>query len=444
LKNYKEFLEKIYELCENCKSKVKFEITKQDGMIKNYLLKIGKFDYFFEHKRFENSHVFNSLKATKIALLESQKNVYVYYILMAILFILTTLVLGFNEYKFDSLDVVINNKPKNMNGNFSQYLKIKKTKYSMFEHVFSQMNGTTILLRNSILDIIHKTNLYDISDISDNKINQYLNKHIPMYIISVYVISCFMIIINPNGFEKIKEAFLIWLFNMALIVLNFNSYVKFFSNEFKDSEIISFNYVLIFVPLIQFVILCKLNYVVMSMLHQYIFRIKFLNGSKRSGELENENDSNKSPDSSVKQKCFSTYSPNSYSFTKVLHSSTINSLPLEHKIAKTEVPSRARESSQFFLKNKAKSNINSRNPTTYELSNSIIKPALFSPSVDLQQDCFNLSKSKLKKNNSLHSSGKYIFMNIRINRSIKENKLFFFVKDFRVINLRIRTIMIQL
>lgn len=406
MKNYKEFLEKIYELCENCKSKVKFEITKQDGMIKNYLLKIGKFDYFFEHKRFENSHVFNNLKATKIALLDSQKNFYVYYILMAILFVLTTLVLGFNEYKFDSLDVVVNNKPyKNMNGNFSQYFKIKKTKYSMFEHVFSQMNGTTILLRNSILNIIHKTNL---CDTSDNEINQYFNKHIPMYIISVYVISCFMIIINPNRFEKIKEAFLIWLFNMALIVLNFNSYVKFFSNEFKDTEIISFNYILIFVPLIQFVILCKINYVVMSMLYQYVIRIKLLNKSK--SELENENDSNRSPDSSFKQKCFSTNSPNSYSFTKVLHSSTINSLPFEHKIAKTEVPSRARESSQFFLKNKAKSNINSRNSSTHELSNSIIKPALFSPSVDLQQDCFNLSKSKLKKNNSLHSSGKYFFL----------------------------------
>jgi hypothetical protein len=46
---YKDYLDKLYDLCDNCKSKVKFEIRKQDGILKQYLFKIGSFEYFFEN-----------------------------------------------------------------------------------------------------------------------------------------------------------------------------------------------------------------------------------------------------------------------------------------------------------------------------------------------------------------------------------------------------------
>jgi hypothetical protein len=39
---YKDYLDKLYDLCDTCKSKVKFEIRKQDGILKQYLFKLGK------------------------------------------------------------------------------------------------------------------------------------------------------------------------------------------------------------------------------------------------------------------------------------------------------------------------------------------------------------------------------------------------------------------
>jgi hypothetical protein len=41
-------LEKIYELCDKCKSRVKFEITRQDGALKHYLFQQGQFSFLYE------------------------------------------------------------------------------------------------------------------------------------------------------------------------------------------------------------------------------------------------------------------------------------------------------------------------------------------------------------------------------------------------------------
>jgi hypothetical protein len=46
---YKLYLDKIYDLCDLCKSKVKFEIRKQDGILKQYLYKLGSYEYLFEN-----------------------------------------------------------------------------------------------------------------------------------------------------------------------------------------------------------------------------------------------------------------------------------------------------------------------------------------------------------------------------------------------------------
>ena len=46
---YRGYLDKLYNLQGDCKSKVKFEIRKQDGILKQYLYKIGNFEYFFEN-----------------------------------------------------------------------------------------------------------------------------------------------------------------------------------------------------------------------------------------------------------------------------------------------------------------------------------------------------------------------------------------------------------
>ena len=48
MKIFKEFLEQVYDLCEKCKPKVKFEITKQDGILKQYLFRLGEFSFLFE------------------------------------------------------------------------------------------------------------------------------------------------------------------------------------------------------------------------------------------------------------------------------------------------------------------------------------------------------------------------------------------------------------
>ena len=39
---YRNYLDKLYDLCDMCKSKVKFEIRKQDGILKQYLFKLGE------------------------------------------------------------------------------------------------------------------------------------------------------------------------------------------------------------------------------------------------------------------------------------------------------------------------------------------------------------------------------------------------------------------
>lgn len=62
IKFYKEQLERIYGLCDKCKQKVNFEIRKQDGHLKEYLYKLGNYNYLFENKKIKPQNRFKLIK----------------------------------------------------------------------------------------------------------------------------------------------------------------------------------------------------------------------------------------------------------------------------------------------------------------------------------------------------------------------------------------------
>jgi hypothetical protein len=108
---YKEYLEKIYTLCSNCQSKVKFEITKQDGILKQYLLNLGMFHNFFERKiSHKNPQLNGSGCETRISFNLAKLTQFT---IMLVILLLTLFIVAFNSYEtgLNSTLQIISEKP---------------------------------------------------------------------------------------------------------------------------------------------------------------------------------------------------------------------------------------------------------------------------------------------------------------------------------------------
>lgn len=179
LELYKEYMEKIFDLCELCKSKVKFEITKQDGILKQYLYKIGKFDYLFE-RNYIAKKIPNFLKnSTKIPQDKiSSNDPSIIRILKSICYILLIV--------FSILTILFNFESQTNNIFISQF---------NLTEPFSMLN-------------------YNIDDI-----NLKMNQFIPIYLILIYILSCGLLTLERR---TLKSLVTILICDLTLILANYN------------------------------------------------------------------------------------------------------------------------------------------------------------------------------------------------------------------------------
>ncbi|RNA34542.1 Transmembrane [Brachionus plicatilis] len=180
---YKEYMEKIYDLCDKCKSKVKFEITRQDGILKQYLYKIGKFDYLFERnilgKRlttFRNQTISHNSNLVSIAKI----------FLHLFTLILSTVTILYNDYSNSDL--------------------IKNLFY------FSPS------LDNQVREFISK-----ISSLTNNSTSIKLNNQIPLLVCINHILLCTSLMVENEHFKAIVSLLSL---NTFLIVSNYGTIYK--------------------------------------------------------------------------------------------------------------------------------------------------------------------------------------------------------------------------
>ncbi|CAF0973186.1 unnamed protein product [Brachionus calyciflorus] len=173
---YKEYMEKIYDLCSLCKPRVKFEITKQDGIIKQYLYKIGQFDYLFE-RGFKIPKLPKKPDLKKILKNQSKFARISYFFMNLFILFLVILTLFFNVYPINELDFIT-----------SQYT-------SFLSH------PKLIELRTTYI---------------------YLNQYIPLYLISVVFLTLLLLLINK---QNLKSFVLIFSLELSLIIVNYENIV---------------------------------------------------------------------------------------------------------------------------------------------------------------------------------------------------------------------------
>lgn len=235
---YKEYLEKIYTLCPNCQSKVKFEITKQDGILKQYLLNLGMFHNFFERKvTHKNPQLTGNESECRLnfTLIKSIQLI----IMLAIMF-MTVFIIAFNSYETSSGTAlqINSDKPNTSQTNESLNLLIET-------------------LRTSIIDAMC---FYDAAYRNED-IFFYFNQKIPVFIVLIYVLSCLLIITWPRSEQtltNLKLTCLIAVVDFLMIFINIRLFIHYLIPELYQPNLVNLNRSLLAIPLIQVAVLSQL------------------------------------------------------------------------------------------------------------------------------------------------------------------------------------------
>lgn len=238
IKMYKDYLEKIYTLCQNCQSKVKFEITKQDGILKQYLLNLGMFHNFFERKvTFKNPQLTGNEPESKLnsTLIKS-----VQLIIMLAILIMTTFIITFNSYETVSGTAlqIHSDGPNTSQSNQTLNLLIET-------------------LRTSIIDAMC---FYDAANLNED-IFFYFNQKIPIFIVLIYVLSCLSIITWPRNEQSgtsLKLVCLVAVVDFLMIFINIRLFIKYLIPELYQPNLVNLNRSLFAIPLIQASVLLQL------------------------------------------------------------------------------------------------------------------------------------------------------------------------------------------
>lgn len=212
MKLYKEYMEKIYDLCGKCKSRVKFEITRQDGILKQYLYRMGKFDYLFEPKMFVQRLNKFCNKAQISKLMINTK-----FFLYLIILILSILIISFNDYS---------------NSNLNQF----------FFSFSPQLSSHTQELISNVSSLIKNSNLTN------------LNHLIPFFIVLNYIFLCASLILENENF---KENIYLLSLNTILIIYNYQSIYNSF--KYQQNVRTSFNFVPVCTGLMILILIFKLK-----------------------------------------------------------------------------------------------------------------------------------------------------------------------------------------
>ncbi len=254
---YKEQLERIYDICEICKSKVNFEITKQNGILKQYLLKLGKFKLYFDSNKYKENYDQNkkldesfsnefkpSTHFCAVNLFRSTSHFLIYFLILVLASLSLITDLNHSEPTFL---VFNNNNFTCMLYNNSQLLIQKLSDFIYYKYNFMQENFNSTKFE------------------SKNDFINYLNTKLPFNIIIIYILSCFLILTsskrNDSTKREIKYSFLIWTSSFLLILTNFREFSKYFNEKtnekFQDFKIKQ-ETLFILLPLIQLTIFLKL------------------------------------------------------------------------------------------------------------------------------------------------------------------------------------------
>lgn len=212
VKLYKEYMEKIYDLCDKCKSKVKFEITRQDGILKQYLYKMGKFDYLFERKIF-GQRLNNFCNKARNSKLKLNSKFFLYLLIL----ILSILIISFNDYS---------------NNHFFQNLFF----------IFPKLSNQSLEIVANVSSLINNSNI--------TKFNHYL----PFFIVLNYILLCASLMVENENF---KENIYLLTLNTILIIYNYQSIYKSF--KYEQNVITNFNFVPVCTGLMILILFFKLK-----------------------------------------------------------------------------------------------------------------------------------------------------------------------------------------
>lgn len=245
IKYYKNYLEKIYTLCTNCQSKVKFEITKQDGIIKQYLLnlsrcmkKITGINYDQTSDQIKKSVSFNA-----DSLVYGLRIFFVFIIL-----ILGTYCLVYNGLESDkNLNLLIQSDVHFVSYENKFVLWKVSARYTQYLHQYIHASR----------DFLHE--IYQQLDGTAMKevIFRHLNKHVPISIILIYVLSCFIIIISPRSDIHITNigfqiTCAIMLIDFLLLMSNLKICFEYmFVSDMVQENVIALKQTNFYIPLIQ-------------------------------------------------------------------------------------------------------------------------------------------------------------------------------------------------
>jgi hypothetical protein len=239
---YKEYLEKIYDLCAKCKSRVKFEITRQDGVLKQYLFQMGESGFLYEPKqktyenqlkdnsnqeRRQSSSYLNETKNFTIRLIKPFRSLsrLVAYILICLF---TAIIVMYNK-----------NEPSSIQETPTNSFWVLNEKCYLVEHALKYKSQFYDPIHKALQDkvknfLLKNTNLMKLA-MNDNDVIKetsfkYFNSKLPYNLIIIYFLCSFLIISSPreNRSRSLRFDFAIWLASLLMLIFNLQKCMKVF------------------------------------------------------------------------------------------------------------------------------------------------------------------------------------------------------------------------
>ncbi len=219
-------MEQIYDLCEKCKPKVKFEITKQDGILKQYLFRLGEFSFLFEKDSCTNKEARFLQNSSREKL--NKKifwNTFLFYMMNFCIFFLITLTIKMTQH--DQIELVPNQdqfnitsssrkandytKEENLNS-FSFYFFVT---FSHFQHMVQHL----ILFFDNFFETYVGKSLVKSIEID--------SAYTLLLLFISYLITCFCV-----SWCQYRDKFItkiicfVWLIHLFFICSNYNAYLQ--------------------------------------------------------------------------------------------------------------------------------------------------------------------------------------------------------------------------
>ena len=203
IEHYKEHLERIYALCPTCASRVRFEITKQDGILKQYLLKLGHFAYFFEFnsssnqtstKRAHAAAAGDGASSSASRTLLRVINGCIRAIVFLVIFFCSTVVLLFNKTHPTDVDNTRQEEPGSFQLIESTLQETRRVLFSDWNHQrnFSLLSDVSQnVTQNSSTDFQQQVDM-------DADLFAFFNASIPTQMMFIYVLCCYLAVSSDD------------------------------------------------------------------------------------------------------------------------------------------------------------------------------------------------------------------------------------------------------